>query len=391
MSAFKVCLKIVRSNLPGISIYFVVFVAISLVMTMIYRPPTVSSTFVPDKVNIAFFAAEETALVAGLREALAPQVNFVELPDDALRLQEELFYRNIQYILRVPAGFTASFMQNGPLRLQRTSVEGAASAAYLNLRINRYLGILRLYADAAGGLGLALEQQVAFALQDLSQSAAVQLTSPTVATQGRARLGMYFNFLPYTLLFVITIGVASIFITFGGDKIKQRNQCGPVSPRIISLQCYLACLVFALASWGVLVAVSLAFGNQDVASPATWLYLLNSLVFTLGAAGLAYLLGNLTHNKEVVLAAANIAALGTSFIGGVFVPQEFLGPTVLRVASFTPTFWYVRANSIIATVTTFSAATLSGYLSALAVQLGFAAAFVVIALAIEKGKRATAL
>lgn len=389
MSAFKVCLKIIRSNLPGIAIYFVVFIGVSLIMTFAFRPPAAGGgVFAPERVDIALFAAEETALIAGLREALAPQVNFVTLPDNAQQLQEELFYRRIHYILRVPAGFTEAFLQNTPMLLPRTSVGGSSSAVYIDLRVDRYLEILRLYTVAAAGL--SLEQKVAFALDDLSQVVDVRFAVPEVAAESRGRLGMYFNFLPYTILFVITVGVAAIFIAFGEEKIKQRNLCSPLNPRSISLQCYLACLVFALASWGALVVVSLLFGHQEIGSPATWFYMLNSFVFTLSAAGLAYLLGNLTQNKEVVIAAANVAALGTSFISGVFVPQELLGTAVLRVASFTPTYWYVRANAAITSLTTFNLTTLSGFFSALAVQLGFAAAFVVIALAVEKGKRAAA-
>lgn len=387
MSAFKVCLRIIRSNLLGLSIYFLVFIAVSLVMTLVFRPPALGGTFLQERVDIAFFANEETALVAGLREALATQVNFVALPDSAKLLQEEMFYRNIHYILRVPAGFTDSFLQNGPLRLQRTAAKNAASARYIDLTIDRYLTILRLYSGATRGLGL--EQQVTHALDDLSQSVEVHFAIPQVSAQNSSRLGMYFNFLPYTILFVITLGVASIFIAFGGARIKERNLCSPQNPRVISLECYLACLVFSLASWGLLVLTSLLFGYRDIGSAATWFYLLNSLVFTLSAAGLAYLLGNLTQTKEVVLAVANITALGTSFISGVFVPQEFLGDAVLRVASFTPTYWYVRANSMLSSATTFTPVVLSGYFSALAVQLGFAAAFVVIALAVEKSKRST--
>ncbi|MBS3873675.1 MAG: ABC transporter permease [Firmicutes bacterium] len=387
MSAFKVCLKIIKNNLPGIVIYFVVFVAVSIIMTFVYRPSAVGGgTFAPERVDIVLFTDEETALVAGLREALATQVNFVALPDNAEQLQEELFYRRIHYILRVPAGFTEAFLQNTPMLLSKTSVAGSSSAVYIDLRVERYLELLRLYTEVTAGL--SLEQQVAFALDDLSQAVEVRFAVPEVAAQNRGRLGMYFNFLPYTILFVITVGVAAIFIAFGGEKIKQRNLCSPLNPRTISLQCYLACLVFALASWGVLVVVSLMFGHQEIASRATWFYILNSLVFTLSAAGLAYLLGNLTQNKEVVLAAANVVALGTSFISGVFVPQELLGVAVLRVASFTPTYWYVRANAAITALTTFNLTTLSGFFSSLAVQLGFAAAFVVIALAVEKGKRA---
>jgi len=388
MSAFKVCLRILQKNMPVISIYFVIFIAISIIMTIVMRPAQ-TGEFGRTKIDIAFFSGEETPLVAGLREALAAQVNFVTLTDETEKLQEASFYRKVHYILRVPDGFTASFLRGGEQALlQRTSVPDAASAIYIDLRIDRYLEILRLYTSMLPELNLS--EQVAFALDDLSLETEVMLAAPEREPGAGGRLQYYFNFLAYTILFVIILGVSSIFLTFNGLDLKRRNLCSPLGARAISLQCYLACAAFALAGWLLLVLISLVFGFREVAGPAAWFFILNALVFTICAAGLAFFIGNLTRSGEVVNAVANIIALGSSFIGGVFVPQEFLGENVLKLASFTPTYWYVRANSTIAALTNFNLQTLSGFFAALAVQLGFAIAFVIIALVIVKRRQTAA-
>lgn len=387
MSVFKVCLKILQKNLPAILLYFIIFVALSIVLTVLLRPAE-TGEFGRTKVDIAFFAGEETPLVSGLREALAAQVNFVPLEDKTEKLQEALFYRKVHYILRVPDGFTESFLRGEQALLQKTSVPDAASAVYLDLRIDRYLEILRLYVKAWPELELS--QQVAFALDDLAIDPEVVITAPETESGVGVRLRYYFNYLAFTILFVIILAVSSIFLTFNDLDIKRRNLCSPIGARAISLQCYLACAAFALASWFLLVLLTLIFGFKEIASPATWFYILNALVFTLCASGLAFLIGNLTRNREVANAVANIVALGTSFIGGVFVPQELLGGNVLKIASFTPTYWYVRANGDIAALTNFNLQTLSGFFAALAVQTGFAMAFVIVALVIGKRRQTAA-
>jgi ABC-2 type transport system permease protein len=384
MPVFKVCLKIFKKNIPVISIYFIIVVAISIVMTVVMRPAQ-TGEFGRKKIDIAFFAGEETPLVTGLREALAAKVNFIPLEDDTEKLQEALFYRKVHYILRVPDGFTASFLRGERAPLQRTSVPDAASAVYIDLRIDRYLEILRLYVNTLPEL--ELRDQVAFALDDLSLETVVELTAPETEAGAQGRLQYYFNFLAYAIIFVIILGVSSVFLTFNGLEIKRRNLCSPLSARAISLQCYLACAAFSLASWLLLVLISLVFGYREIAGLAAWFYILNSLVFTVCVAGLAYLIGNLTASGEVVNAIANIVAMGSSFLGGVFVPQELLGENVLRIASFMPTYWYVRANIDIAALTNFNLQTLSGYFAALAVQIGFALAFVIIALVAAKRRQ----
>ena len=384
MPVFRVCLRILQKNLPVISIYFVIFIAISIVMTVVMGPAETGG-FSREKIDLAFFAGEETPLVAGLRKALAAQVNFVPLTDETEKLQEALFYRKVHYILRVPDGFTASFLRAGPLPLQKTSVPDSASAVYIDLRIDRYLEILRLYVNTLPEL--ELQEQVAFALDDLSLETVVMLAAPEREPGAGGRLQFYFNFLAYTILFVIILGMSSVFLTFNGLDLKRRNLCSPLGARAISLQCYLACAAFALASWLLLVLISLLFGFREIAGPAAWFYILNALVFAACAAGLAYLIGNLTRNGEVVNAAANIVALGSSFLGGVFVPQELLGENVLKIASFTPTYWYVRANAAVAALTDFNLQTLADYFAALAVQTGFALAFVIVALVAVKRRQ----
>lgn len=383
MSVFKVCLRILRKNLPSISIYFFIFIAVSVVMTIVMRPVE-TGEFGRTRVDIAFFAGEETPLVAGLREALAMQVNFVPLVDDTEKLQEALFYRRVHYILRVPQGFTAAFMKGEQARLQRTTVPDSASAIYIDLRLDRYLEILRLYVATLPEL--SQNEQVAFALADLEKEPPVIVAAPQANANASGRLQFYFNWLAYTLLFVIIVGLSAIFLAFNDADIKRRNLCSPLSVRTISLQCFKACGVFALTSWFLMVVFSLVFGFSEIAGAAPWFYMLNALVFTACVAGLALLVGTLAKNGEIVNAIANVVALGSSFLSGVFVPQELLGANVLRLARFMPTYWYVRANAEVAALADFSLPALAGYFAALAVQIGFALVFVTVALVTAKSK-----
>jgi len=49
-------------------------------------------------------------------------------------------------------------------------------------------------------------------------------------------------------------------------------------------------------------------------------------------------------------AAANVFSLGSCFISGVFVPQDLMSNTVLKIASFTPNYWFVKANNSISPI-----------------------------------------
>ena len=66
---------------------------------------------------------------------------------------------------------------------------------------------------------------------------------------------------------------------------------------------------------------------------------------------------------------------------------EFLGDSVLRIASFTPTYWFVNANNRIAELTQFNFSNIEPILSCMLIQLGFALAFFTTALVISKKRR----
>lgn len=88
-------------------------------------------------------------------------------------------------------------------------------------------------------------------------------------------------------------------------------------------------------------------------------------------------------------AAANVFSLGTCFISGVFVPQALLGKTVLTIASFTPTYWYVKSNNDIANMVNFKIEKLMPIFVNMLIIIGFAVAVLAVTLVVIKQKRMT--
>jgi len=387
MSVFRVCFKIFKKNLPTLMIYFLVFLMVSVIMTIVASPSQVGE-FGQTRINIGFFAEEETPLVEGLKTILSPYANFVEIEYEQEKLQEALFYRSIHYILRVPKGFTDSFLGNGDILLSRTQVAGSASAFYLDIVLDRFLTTLTMYLASFPQSNL--DTLVNYALEDLSVDTQVIIPQQVNNSASLGLMQYYFNFKSYSIMFSVIFGISAIMLAFNNKDLKRRNLCAPISLQKINFHCYISCVLFALVNWLLLVVVSLIFGLEEAAKPNTWLFALNSFVFTITVTGLAFLISTLTKNNEVTNAVANVITLGTSFLSGVFVPQEFLGENVLRIASFMPTYWYVRGNRLIASLTEISFQHTLDIGISLVVQLVFGVAFIIISLAIAKQKTKTA-
>jgi len=110
-------------------------------------------------------------------------------------------------------------------------------------------------------------------------------------------------------------------------------------------------------------------------------------VFTLAALSVSYFIGNIVKSKGAMSAAANVFSLGSCFISGVFVPQELLGKTVLKIASFTPNYWYVKSNNIIANTVNFNMENLTPVFLNMLIVVGFAVAILSVTLVIIKQQR----
>ena len=116
-------------------------------------------------------------------------------------------------------------------------------------------------------------------------------------------------------------------------------------------------------------------------------YIVNSFVFTLCVVTIAFLIGNLSINKNAINGIVNVVAIGTSFLCGCFVPVDFLPDFVLKVAHILPSYYYINTNERLKTLEVFNLETLKPIIINMAIILLFTVLFIVITNIISKRKR----
>lgn len=384
MQVFDLSMKILKKNAPVMSIYFGIFILVSIMMMS-------SSTAVPQgsfqmaKSQVVLLTQEDTPLVQGLKEALSDHAVFITMEDEPQLLRDALYYRRVDYILRIPVGFTEDFLAGKDVLVQKTTIPNAVHTLYIDLAINKYLNTARTY----GQLLPALEDatRTGYILEDLSQETQVVFEGAKSAENEGGTMQYFFNYLSYTFMFVLIMGVSILILAFNKPTIKRRNACSPIPSGKANFQLFLSILVFALMAWVILVSLSLFFSRDELGNANTLYYVFNSLLFAATTAGISFLIANLVKGREAIIAVANIVTLGSCFISGVFVPQELISPEVLKIASFLPTYWFVRGNRLIATMTSWTDVRGSGLQQVLLIQIAFALAFFVLALVVGKRKR----
>ena len=117
------------------------------------------------------------------------------------------------------------------------------------------------------------------------------------------------------------------------------------------------------------------------------IYILNSLIFTLCALSIAFLIGNLVKSKEAINGIVNVIALGSSFLCGAFVPMEWLPDAELNKAHVLPTYWYIKTNEALKTIEVINFEMMKPLIVNMGIIIEFIIIFIVITNIVTAKKR----
>lgn len=380
MTVFKGYLKIIKQNRPIILLYMVIFFLITL-MIQAATKQSLSGAYQAESVKIGFVDEDGGSLAQGLKEYLGKYHQVIPMENHKEELQENLFYGNIQYIVKIPAGFEEKCLRQDE-KLSVTKIPGSYTSFYVDQQINSFLNSAKTY-DAAG---YTLEETV----KAVNQKQEVKVTM--LDESGNAGVfpgySSYYRFIPYMMINILCYVLGNILSAFHKEDIRKRMQASAVSVQRQNLEALLAAFLFGVVLWGISVAGSfLLYGKEFMNSEGILYYILNAFIMLIVALAMSYLVGMLTSNINALNGVVNTLSLGMGFLCGVFVPMEMLGKGVKTVAQFLPVYWYEKINDLLAGFGTVTGSIRTEIFQAYAIQLVFAAAILCVAMVVGKRRQ----
>ena len=349
MTVFKGYMKIIGQNRMLILLYVAIFFGCTLLFQSTAGKSETS--YQAEKLNIGIVDEDGGSLAESLTEYLGNLHHLIPVENDVSEIQEKLYYREVY------------------------------SGSYVDQQINSFLNNARTY-QAAG----FTEAEAASALER-TQSVKVTFLKDGKNTED-APYVYYFRYMPYLFLALSGFVMGNILIVFHNPDLKKRMAASPVSGRRQSLEGILCMSLAGIALWIFVIVIAIVFFGKDFYTSGNFAYyLLNSVFMLFVAIALAYLMGTIAPNRDALTGIANIISLGMCFLGGAFVPLEFMGNDVKAVSQFLPVYWYEKANDILADFGHLTASAKGQFLQVIMIQLVFAAAFVCLVLVVEKYKR----
>lgn len=363
-------------------IYIVIFIGLAVLFSIMSQTSS-STSFTPQKPLVAVINHDENSeLLRGFTDYLDQNADIVPLKDDPSTLKDALFFREVVYIATIPEGFTQAFMAGEKPEIIESTVPDSDFEYQAGQLVNQYFNTAQLYLKGIPDISQS----------ELSKKTAASMDDQTTVTldqisieEGIPSYSYYFNYLAYALLAVLILGISSIMMVFNNQDIKRRNSCAPMRLKNFNAQLAIASTIFGIIVWGFMLLV--AFVLYDITTdnlPLVLLCSVNALLMTFTALGIALLTGQFIKSYNIQSAVANVVSLGLCFLSGVFVPQYLLGDSVKAIASFTPTYWYIKANNAIIGLKSFSMEALSPILADMLVLTGFIVAIFAVGLMISR-------
>ena len=378
MTVFKGHMKIIGQNKMLILLYVAIFFGCTILFQS--TAGKTETSYQAEKLNIGIVDEDGGSLAESLTEYLGNLHHLIPIENDVSEIQEKLYYREVDYVVRIPKNFYKKCIE-GDEKLSVTKIPDTYSGSYVDQQINSFLNNARTY-QASG----FTEAESASALEK-TQSVKVTFSNDEKSIED-APYVYYFRYMPYLFLALFGFVMGNILIVFQNPNLKKRMAASPVSGRRQSLEGILCMSLAGLTLWIFVIVIGILFYGRDFYTSENFVYyLLNSASMLFVDIALAYLMGTIAPNRDALTGIANIISLGMCFLGGVFVPLEFMGSHVKAVSHFLPVYWYEKANDLLANFAHMTVSIREQFFKAVIIQLVFVGAFICLTLVIEKYKR----
>lgn len=369
MTVFKNYFKVAKSWLPMMIIYSLIFVGLAAITST--SGVQAKDTFQASDTHIALINRDSnTELTQVFLQYIKDNACYVDLKDDQNELRDALFFRKVDYIMIIPQNFTEDFLNQKDVKIETMEVPDSYNSIYSQKLMNRYLNIAKLYLKA----NLSQEDMIENIQKDLHIHSDIEMTNH-IQDSHIQDVASFYNFSNYTLLAIIIVVTSMVMLSFHEDHMMKRNLISKISYQSFNRQLLLANIMMAYGVWLLYVIASFCLYQKTMLTYQGLLFMFNSFVFVIVILIFSFLLTTLTNNKQIVDGISTVVGLGTSFIAGAFVPQEYLADFVLNIAKMTPSYWFISNNNAIAKLSSFSWESLQPVIVNMGIVLGFGLLF----------------
>lgn len=379
MIVFNTFLKVVKSSLTPIIMFTLILIIFGITN---FSTNDNSLNFEVTKPDILIINNDKNeGLTKNLIEYLTKNSNIIKVKDDKYKVDDALFYRDVNYVIIIPKNFKEDFLNNKNPEIQIKSTKDYQSSL-AEMMLERYIKVASIYKSQ-----LTSEDKIIENINEtLSTKVDVLLTSKLDANNLN-KMTFFYNFANYSILAGCVYVICLILSSFKNENIKKRTIISSMNYKEYNRKLLLANSLFVILLWLFYCILSFLLIKTPMFTYHGLIYILNLFIFSICSLSIAFLIGNLINNKNAINGIVNVIALGSSFLCGAFVPLEFLPTGVINIAHVLPSYYYIKTNEIIKSIEVIDIHSLKPVLANMSILILFTIGFSVITNIISKNKQ----
>ena len=379
MTVFKTFLQVLKKN----KFIVIMYTVILLIFANFSMQSSQNSTNFEASKPTVFIVNEdkEEGLTKDFVKYIKEKCDIAEIENSKEAIEDALFYEEVSLVVYIPQNFNEDFMDGKEPEItikKRDSYYGSLA----EMLLQRYIKVAKIYQKSI----TSEEELVSKINETVSKDVETELTTK-LDTSALSKASHYYSFASYSFLACLIYIICLILSTFNEEKVRKRTTISSYNYKKFNRILLLGNSLYALVLWAIYVGMSFVFVGETMVSLNGLLFIANSFIFVICATSLAFFIGNLVKNKDSISGIVNVVGLGSSFLCGAFVPQEWLPDFVNAIGHIFPTYYYISANEVIAKTEEFNMETLMPVITNAGIVIGFSALFVILTNIVTRKKR----
>lgn len=387
---FKLYYKIINAHRSTIitycSIFLVIFIIFGLFSGNMDNSPI--PNFEQTKPRIAITNNDQSELSQIVVKQLHKSNKVLDVGSTMAEQKDALFFTQIDAIVEIPKDFQNDYEAQNKNRINLQLRPDNARGVLLEQKINSYLSSISSYKKVDSSM--SYQEASKLVSEDLTKKVDIKMQKSKKNTEEDWLRGQYYNFLSYILFTVIVMVSGAAMLNIYRSEMLKRILIAPINSSFINIKVIIANTTFALSLLAIFTIIIL-FIRNNMFSSSGLLLIVNSIVFALVCISFAFMAITFVVNKknahDKLDMICNVFGLCMSFLGGAFLPQSFIPENVLQISHFIPSFWYIKLNDSLLSITNITSDVLQNSIKYMGIQMLFAIFFITIGLVVMKNKR----
>lgn len=340
MQVYKTFFKISLRFFSSTIVYLIIYGVLALVIPNANKADGGALDFEAEKVDIAVIDRDNSELSNDLYNYLDENHNILDIGNDKEVWADELYAKNVTYILVLEDGFMKSFLAGDYEALLTSYEDPASNSAFIVAgQVKTYLNTLKGYLSAEYELTEALEMTNSTILVE----AKVEFATKKTVTQTNS-VSLFFTYLPYIVLCMLINSLGPMLVIWNRPKLKARTAISgeSLTKRTCALIC--AAITYAVFVFAIILVFGMVCFKKDFFNECTPYYILNSVTFLIVSVAITFAVSQLCKKSEMLNMWSNILGISMSFLSGIFVQRSLLPDGVVNFSKCLPTYYYINVT-----------------------------------------------